>query len=241
MIMIIYWVVVRIYMCLITWMPSIYEARYVYCNMFTLACLPHIYFPNINALLTQPFLSYHKIDIFCPVTSYKHAKMGPYWLYCNICMYLNSICFNSVPLEQVNVFRSCTSFTFSHWLHKFIYRFWTFSFYVSHCCCIESGRFPFSDPLSSRRDSFLNLIYVSFHNSITKMYFEKYLYINYVFSIITALVVLQSLCLLICEWLWQIHDRPNFLFFLFNSWPISLAWKCVPFITSFCVGLHIHV
>jgi hypothetical protein len=86
MIMIIYWVVVRICMCLRTCTPSVYEARYVYCNMFTLVCLPHVIFPTINALLTQPFLSYHKIDIFCPVTSYKHTKMGPYWLYCIICM-----------------------------------------------------------------------------------------------------------------------------------------------------------
>jgi len=64
MIMIIYWIVVRICVCLRTWTPSIYEARYVYCNMFTLVSLPHMYFPNINARLTQPFLSYHKLTFF---------------------------------------------------------------------------------------------------------------------------------------------------------------------------------
>jgi hypothetical protein len=145
--------------------------------------------------------------------------MGPYWLYCNICMYLNRCLpvyvLTPYHLNRLTFSEAALSLTFSHWLHKFIYRFWTFSFYISHWCCIESGRFPFSDPLSSCRDSFLNLIYVSFHNSITKMSFEKYLYLNYVFSIITALVVLQSLYLLICEWLWEINDRPDFLVFSF--------------------------
>ena len=115
--------------------------------MFTLVCLL-IYFHNINALLTQLFLSYHKIDIICHVTWYKHTRMGPYWLSfsCTLNSYSLVYVLSAFHLCRLTFSEAEPSFTFSHLLNKYVYRFWTFSFYVSHCCSLDRGGFLFSDP-----------------------------------------------------------------------------------------------